>query len=265
MRRVRRALMLGALVLTATTAFADDCILDNCADKRPPVGASQDHGGSYRGGYAGYRGGYGRGRGYGSGGGPRGDSRPGNFAFYVLSLSWVPGFCSVGGGDDKGRDQCRRGADTGFTVHGLWPQFDHGFPSDCRGNTNPPRAALDSSNGVYPDEGLARYEWRKHGTCSGLSPFEYFSAARGARDAVTVPDRFKDPHEDQQLSPNAVVQAFTEANPRLRPGMLAAVCRRGTLEEVRICFTKDLKSFQACPEVVRDGCRGGDLNVPPVR
>ncbi len=183
----------------------------------------------------------------------------------MLSLSWVPGFCSVGGGDEKGRDQCRRGADTGFTVHGLWPQYDRGFPSDCRGNTSPPQAALASTDGVYPDEGLARYEWRKHGTCSGLSPFEYFAAAKGARDAVTIPDKFKDPHADQHLAPADVVRAFTDANPRLRPGMLAAVCRSDTLEEVRICFTKDLKTFQACPEVVRDSCRGGDVDVPPVR
>ena len=134
-----------------------------------------------------------------------------------------------------------------------------------RATAGPPQAALASTDGVYPDEGLARYEWRKHGTCSGLSPFEYFAAAKGARDAVTIPDKFKDPHADQHLAPADVVRAFTDANPRLRPGMLAAVCRSDTLEEVRICFTKDLKTFQACPEVVRDSCRGGDVDVPPVR
>ena len=248
-----RAALLGLLgLIAAAPALAqDDCILDNCADKRPPVSGGSDR-------YRPNR--FGRDR-----AGPRGASRPGDFAFYVLSLSWVPGFCSVGGGDEKGRDQCRRGAGTGFTVHGLWPQYDHGFPSDCRGDANPPRAALATTDGVYPDPGLARYEWRKHGTCSGLSPFAYFAAAKDARDAVTVPARFKDAHGDQHLAPADVVRAFTEANPRLRPGMLAAVCRRGTLEEVRVCFTKDLKTFQVCPEVVRDGCRGGDLDVPPVR
>ena len=80
-----------------------------------------------------------------------------------------------------------------------------------------------------------------------------------------MPARFKDPHGDQHVAPADLVRAFTEANPRLRPGMLAAVCRGDTLEEVRICFTKDLKGFQACPEVVRDGCRGQDVDVPPVR
>ena len=47
--------------------------------------------------------------------------------------------------------------------------------------------------------------------------------------------------------------------------MVAAVCQRGTLDEVRICFTKDLRDFYYCPEVVREGCRGGTADVPPVR
>ena len=260
-RRAARAAVLAGIALRALPAAAqNECILDNCADKRPPASRGDHGGGDGR-----SHGGSGFGRYRRDGGGPRGASRPGDFAFYVLSLSWSPGFCSVGGGGEKGRDQCRRGADIGFTVHGLWPQYDHGFPSDCRGSTNPPRAALTSTDGVYPDEGLARYEWRKHGTCSGLSPFEYFAAVRGARDAVAVPERFREPHADQRLAPGDVVRAFTDANPRLRPGMLAAVCRSGTLDEVRICFTRDLKTFQACPEVVRDGCRGGNIDVPPVR
>ena len=227
---------------------ASDCILDDCEDRRPPVpshvGGSHDPSGRR------------------NGAGPRGASVPGRFDFYVLSLSWSPGFCATGG---KGRDQCRRGADIGFTVHGLWPQYERGYPSDCGGAGRADRAALAETDGVYPDEGLARYEWRRHGTCSGLSPSAYFAAAKAARDAVAIPARFQDPHGDQTLAPTEVERAFTEANPRLRPGMLAAVCRRGTLDEVRVCFSRDLKTFQACPEVVAEGCREATLTVPAVR
>lgn len=232
---------------------ASDCILDNCADRRPMTPqrpSNRDHGDrDFR------RNGY----------GPRGASVPGQFDFYVLSLSWSPGFC-VTGGDEKGRDQCRRGSDVGFTVHGLWPQYDRGFPSDCRGSSRfPSRSALDATDGVYPDQGLARYEWRKHGTCSGLSPNDYFAAAKQARDAVTIPPKFKDPHQDQSFAPLDVERAFTDANPRLRPGMVAAICKDGTLDEVRFCFTKDLKTFQMCPEVVRSRCRSQSMSVPPLR
>ena len=82
---------------------------------------------------------------------------------------------------------------------------------------------------------------------------------------MTIPPSFKEPHKDQSSSPADVVRAFTDANPRLRPGMLSAICEHGTLDEVRICFAKDLKSFYVCPEVVREGCRSASVDVPPVR
>lgn len=243
--------VLAATIGWTVPARANDCLLDNCEDQKPPAGRpGVDHGGSQ-----GFR---------RNGSGPRGPSAPGRFDFYVLSLSWSPGFCATGG-DEKGRDQCRKGADIGFTVHGLWPQYDRGYPSDCNGARSPSRRALAETEGVYPDQGLARYEWRKHGTCSGLSPTEYFAAAKSARDAVTIPPQFKDPHQVQTLSPAEVERAFVAANPGLRPGMLAAICADGTLDEVRVCFDKDLEGFQGCPEVVREECRSGTMSVPPAR
>src|SRR6478752_5799189 len=58
-------------------------------------------------------------------GGPAGD-----FDFYVLALSWSPGFCETAG-SGRERDQCKDGAGLGFVVHGLWPQNERGFPSEC--------------------------------------------------------------------------------------------------------------------------------------
>lgn len=244
---IRRLVLLGALLAGLNGARAEQCVLDKCL-KDGGAATSDAAQGLRR-----------------NGAGPRGPSVPGRFDFYVLSLSWSPGFCETGG-DEKGRDQCRAGSHIGFTVHGLWPQYSRGYPSDCEGSTrSPPRDALAATDGVYPDEGLARYEWRKHGTCSGLNPSAYFAAAKAARDAVTIPDKFKDVRAPLHLSPLDLEHAFTEANPRLRPGMLAAVCRSGTLDEIRICFTKDLKGFQLCPEVVRQRCRSRDMTVPPLR
>lgn len=243
-------------LLPGAAVAASDCILDNCADQKPlpqPSATSPASSMERPASQAFSR----------SGAGPRGASVPGQFDFYVLSLSWSPGFCQTGGAK-KGRDQCDSGANLGFVVHGLWPQYDHGFPSDCRGQTAPSRIALATTDGVYPDEGLARYEWRKHGTCSGLSPTDYFANAKAARDAIVIPPPFKDAHQDQHWAPVDVERAFIAANPRLRSGMLAAVCQHGVMEEVRICFTKDLKGFQACPEVVRDRCRAPDMSVPPI-
>src|SRR6202007_175083 len=109
-------------------------------------------------------------------------------------------------------------------------QYQHGFPSDCGpGGRSPSRIAMQSVEGLYPDDGLARYEWRKHGTYSGKSPNDYFADVRRAREAVTIPPPFTAARDNQRLSPLDIQRAFVAANPRFRPGMLAGECVRGTL------------------------------------
>ncbi|MCW6506439.1 ribonuclease T2 [Hyphomicrobiales bacterium BP6-180914] len=180
---------------------------------------------------------------------------PGSFDFYVLALSWSPGFCASGGAA-KSPDQCAAGANPGFVVHGLWPQNQHGYPQACNSGARfPSRLALDSAKGVYPDEGLARHEWRQHGTCSGKSPTDYFADVRRARQAIVIPPELTAPDADQTWAPLDIARSFVTANPRLRTDTMAVTCRGNALEEVRICFSKDLRSFVPCPEVARASCR----------
>ena len=74
----------------------------------------------------------------------------GDFDFYVLALSWSPGFCDTGGAE-KARDQCAVGAGQGFVVHGLWPEnADRPYPSDCDTVDSISGAALRLTHGVYP-------------------------------------------------------------------------------------------------------------------
>ena len=58
----------------------------------------------------------------------------GQFDFYVLSLSWSPSYCEAAedrtGG--RGRDRQCSGRPFAFVVHGFWPQYERGFPSDCQ-------------------------------------------------------------------------------------------------------------------------------------
>lgn len=189
---------------------------------------------------------------------------PGSFDFYVLALSWSPGFCATGG-SAKAPRQCAAGARLGFVVHGLWPQNQHGYPSDCdRQAQTPSRLALASVQGLYPDDGLARYEWRKHGTCTGLSPTDYFGNVRAAHDAITIPQAFQSPDAAARWAPLDVARAFVAANPRLRTDSMAVTCRDDVLAEVRICFAKDLRGFVSCPEVARSSCRR-PVAVPPLQ
>ncbi|WP_294541154.1 ribonuclease T [uncultured Rhodoblastus sp.] len=244
---------MALLVLAATPAFgldARDCLLDRCADQRTtPETDSQGFGrpspprdekfNSRRGGAA-----------------PAGD-----FDFYVLALSWSPSFCAEGGAQ-RSRGQCAPGANPGFVVHGLWPQYFSGYPSQCRGDGFLPFSVLAGLDGLYPDQGLARHEWRQHGVCSGKTPAGYFADVRAARDAVAIPSAFKALEQDREFSPLAVQRAFIEANRRLRPGMMAVTCRRGVLQEARLCLSRDLRDFVACPQVARASCRSQSLVVP---
>jgi ribonuclease T2 len=59
---------------------------------------------------------------------------PGEFDYYVLSLSWSPSFCeeaSERGTEGRAQAQCG-GRPFSFVVHGLWPQYEHGFPEYCQ-------------------------------------------------------------------------------------------------------------------------------------
>lgn len=197
--------------------------------------------------------------------GERRGGPPGNFDFYVLALSWSSGFCA-NTGDQQGRSQCATGSGTGFTVHGLWPQFERGFPSECGpAGRSPSQIALQKTRGVFPEEGLARYEWRKHGTCSGKSPSDYFDDVKETRARIIIPHPFEKPKSAQNWAPSDITRAFVAANPGLRADMFAVICNRDVLEEIRICFSKDLRGFQSCPEVARRGCRTREISVPPVR
>ncbi len=190
---------------------------------------------------------------------------PGDFDFYVLSLSWSSGFCA-GASSAINSDQCNIGSHLTFVVHGLWPQFEQSFPSNCDTSApQPSRADLALTHGVYPSEGLARYEWRKHGTCTGKTPGDYFSDVKFARDQVKIPPELLQLQSDEQIAPIDIQREFQAANPQLRPGMMAVGCQRNLLQEVRICLTKDLGAFRTCGEVARGSCRTRQITVPAPR
>jgi len=186
------------------------------------------------------------------------------FDFYVMTLSWSPGFCDLGG-DEKSPQQCAAGSGSGFVVHGLWPDNRSGpDPEDC-GAANPSEIELSTARGLYPTAGLARYEYRKHGTCTGLGARNYFSTVRYVRDNLNIPSMLQAPQQRQRLSPRAIQQAFIAANPNLKPTNMAVTCVRGELVDVRFCLTRDLRAFATCPKVTARNCRSDSITVAPVR
>jgi len=192
----------------------------------------------------------------------------GEFDFYVLSLSWSPSFCEAAGergGPSKSQQIQCGGRPFSFVVHGLWPQYERGFPNYCQ----QPAPRLDrnivsSMLDLMPAPGLIFNEWDKHGTCSGLSARSYFETIRKARAVVKIPDQFIELTEPKTIAPADVEDAFVKANPGLTSNAIAVTCDSSRLSEVRICMNKDLQ-FRACEEIDRRACRRDTVLMPPIR
>lgn len=190
---------------------------------------------------------------------------PGDFDFYVLALSWSPAYCEAEG---TARDslQCGSGRPYGFVVHGLWPQYERGWPEFC--NASPSRApeqAVRDALDITPSAGLVRHQWEKHGTCSGLTPEGYFETARRALGRVAVPAPLAGGAHPPRISPDGVAAAFREANPGLPEDGIAVTCDRQRLREVRICLDRSLTWFRSCPQVARRACGLDSVTVPAIR
>ncbi|MBO6719338.1 MAG: ribonuclease [Rhizobiaceae bacterium] len=180
-----------------------------------------------------------------------------------MSLSWSPSYCAAEGANAN-RNQCDTDRDFAFIAHGLWPQFTSGYPEYCA-SAEPERVPyhlVDTVIDIMPSAGLIGHQWRKHGSCTGLTQAEYFEATREAFARIAIPRRFEDADDAQQVSAEEAEAAFVSANPGLAPGGIAVSCRAGRLAEVRICLTKDL-SFRDCAEVDARGCRASGLDMPP--
>jgi ribonuclease T2 len=202
----------------------------------------------------------------GAGQDPR-QNQPGQFDFYVLSLSWSPSFCA-----EAAERHAERSAATqcgarpySFVVHGLWPQYDKGFPEYCQ-QPSPRlyRGIVSSMLDLMPAPRLIYNEWDKHGTCSGLAPRAYFDTVRKARAAVKIPPDYVELQQPLNVTPAAVEAAFIKANQGLTPDAIAVDCDKKRLTEVRLCLSKDLQ-FHACPEIVKRSCGRDQLVMPPVR
>lgn len=184
------------------------------------------------------------------------------FDFYVLSLTWSPTFCASEG-TDAPNSQCGADRDFAFLVHGLWPQFDRGWPEFCDSSEpeRVPEALARTIRDIMPSPGLVRHQWRKHGTCTGLSQANYVAAIREAWEAITIPPAYRAASRPSRSDPDDVEADFLTANKGLPAGGIAVTCDGGRLDEVRICLSKDL-SFRSCPEVDRKSCRASSISLP---
>lgn len=199
--------------------------------------------------------------------GDRRQNTPGEFDYYVLSLSWSPSYCAAAHERAPNRvpDQQCGGRPFSFVVHGLWPQYERGFPAFCQ----VPAPRLDrnivgSMLDLMPSPRLIFHEWDRHGTCSGLPARAYFETIRKARAVTKIPAEYLELDRPIMVTPAEVTEAFVKANPAMPREAIAIACDSRRLSEVRICVGKDF-SFRACSEASRRACRRDRIEMPAVR
>jgi ribonuclease T2 len=190
--------------------------------------------------------------------------RAGDFDYYVLSLSWSSAWCALEG-DARDDPQCDAGRGLTFVLHGLWPQHEDGWPSYCRTvERDPARTETAAMADIMGGAGLAFYQWKKHGRCSGLSAQAYYRTARQAFETIAIPDLFGRVGEPLTLPASVIEEAFLEANPGLQRDQITITCQDGLIQEARICLTDDLAPRRCGADVIRD-CRLEDAVLEAVR
>ena len=157
--------------------------------------------------------------------------------YYMLALSWSPGFCDIQrekyGNQlpSSAQYQCGNNRDLGWVVHGLWPQnanalsvTDH--PRFCKGDLPVlPKDLLARYLAISPGEQLLQGEWEKHGSCAFDSAQQYFAKEQELFSSLKLPN--------QNLSRNELFRWMKQHNPQLKNAYLGA-----SRNELFICYDK---------------------------
>ncbi|MGB0438990.1 MAG: ribonuclease T2 family protein [Paracoccaceae bacterium] len=190
--------------------------------------------------------------------------RSGDFDYYVMALSWSASWCAETG-DARDSPQCDTGRGHGWVLHGLWPQYDRGWPSYCPTTARPPSRSMTADMAdIMGTGGLAWHQWRKHGVCTGLTARQYFDLSRRAYNSITRPAAFRRLPRAVQIDAQVVEDAFLADNPTLRGDGVTVTCQSGRIAEVRICLSDDLTPM-TCGRDVRRDCAMSDALFPPMR
>lgn len=187
-----------------------------------------------------------------------------DFDYYVLSLSWSASFCDIKG-DAKRSKQFDADMDYKWILHGLWPQYHQGWPDYCKTNERPPsRAMTQAMTDIMGTSGLAWHQWKKHGTCSGLSAADYFATSREAYGQIVQPTVLNPLDELVRVPASVIEEAFIKANPQFQRDMITITCKQSYIQEARVCLSKGLEPVPCGRDVIRD-CTLTNALFPPSR
>lgn len=188
------------------------------------------------------------------------------YSYLALVLSWSPTYCST---SSRGGQQCDGSKPYSFVLHGLWPQKQKGWPEFCGNPEKVSRDTVDSMLDIMPSPSLIKHEYKKHGSCMGISPEEYYETSRTLFEKINIPPRFKSPKKYFTTNAMKIRAEFITANPQLSEDMIAVNCGKGSenrLKEVKICFSKN-GNFASCGKNEKTSrlCNKRKVTIPPVR
>lgn len=196
-----------------------------------------------------------------------GCAEPARFDYYLLALSVAPAFCEDAPQRKQKFAQCRNLSEAGFramplTLHGLWPnRADRRHPAYCEGEISGtfcglpplrlPAATRTRLGQVMPAAAdcLDRYQWAKHGSCSGLAEADYFAASVALAERVNraIGGEIAR-HTGREVSLDVLRDALSKADPALKDAMTFdcqtphtpdPAKRRPMLREVRVHFERN--------------------------
>jgi ribonuclease T2 len=92
---------------------------------------------------------------------------------------------------------------------------------------DPTRAETAAMADIMGGAGLAFYQWKKHGRCSGLSAPDYYATARQAFGKVAIPPVFAQMSKTLEVPAEVIEGAFLESNPGLARDQITITCKDG--------------------------------------
>ena len=192
-------------------------------------------------------------------------SAPGQFDYYVLSLSWSPQYCANPNNATRDREQCGSGRRYAFVTHGLWPNNNRPpHPRECAPRSTVPPDLTAQMLAIMPSPALIQHEWNSHGTCSGLNQRDYFAAIRAAYRLVKIPEPYRQPETDLRVSADEIRRNFGRANAQFPQSSVRLDCSGEYLRELRLCLDRTLGP-QPCGSTVQDSCGSRTVTLRRVR
>ncbi|TCP93219.1 ribonuclease T2 [Cricetibacter osteomyelitidis] len=166
--------------------------------------------------------------------------------YYMLALSWSPGFCDMQRKQNGNRlppssqYQCGTKNQFGWVIHGLWPQnanaksvSDH--PRFCQGDLPPLNEnLLKHYLSESPGAKLLQGEWEKHGACAFDSAEQYFEKQRELYRTLVLPKN--------EMSRSELFKWMKKHNKQLTNRYL-----RASHNELFICYNKNWQTMD-CPK-----------------